>query len=175
MIIGLGGNIGSGKGAVSAVLKSMGYKVIVFGDIVRKETAKSGMEPNRKNTDKVSKERTKDNPDYWREEVYKRIDDGKYVIDGIRYPEDVAFFRKKIGRKFKLLFVTAPKNARFERLKKRGRIGDPQTLKEFEKQEEQQKILYHVDKIEKMADTQVENSGTMRELENKVRYLIEKH
>lgn len=169
MIIGLMGQIGAGKGEVSIILEKNGFEVVVFGDVVREEVISEGLEPNRENTDKISKLRTGDNPNYWRERVYEKIKNlEKAVVDGIRYPEDAEFFKEKLGDKFILLFVTAPTETRFMRLNKRNRVGDPQTIEHFKSQEEKQEELFNVSKTLGMADLTIDNIGTKEELEAKV-------
>ena len=98
-------------------------------------------------------------------------DDKNYVIDSIRNPEEAKEL-KKLGRFF-LIYVTAPQETRFERLRSRKRSGDPETLEEF-KRTEQLELENHDQSKQNLkgtahlADKKIKNDGTMEELEKKV-------
>src|SRR5208337_4820839 len=55
--------------------------------------------------------------------------DANCVIDSIRNPAEVEELKKRHG--FFLVHVTAKQEVRFERMKARGREGDPKTLEAF--------------------------------------------
>jgi dephospho-CoA kinase len=57
-------------------------------------------------------------------------------ITSIRHSEEVEELRKR--KDFVLVNVAAPRSVRFERMQKRKRLGDPQTLKKFTEFEEKE-------------------------------------
>lgn len=174
MIIGIMGKIGAGKGAVSDILREKGYDIVTIGDLVREETVSEGLELNRGNTDRISKSRTASNPNYWREKAYEKVKElERAVIDGIRYPEDAEFFKEKLGKNFRLIFVTAPTLLRFERMKSRNRPGDPKSIEEFEHQDLMQERLFNVSKTLQMSDYEIDNSGSMESLKKKVEKFLD--
>jgi len=169
-IIGVIARIAGGKGeVVNYLTQEHGFMSVSFGDMVREEVRAQGLSLGRDNEDMVSKQKTKDNPNYWREKVSEKVKElinsgVKVVIDGIRYPEDVAYFRNVFGDDFFLVFVDRSTEKRFEGIKKRGRPGDPQTLEEFRKQDERQNELFRLNESIKQADYVLDNNGTIEEL-----------
>jgi dephospho-CoA kinase len=68
----------------------------------------------------------------------EKIEDKNCCITSIRHPDEVNEFRKR--KDFILVNVDAPQAVRFERMHKRNRSGDPETLEKFielEKKESQ--------------------------------------
>jgi dephospho-CoA kinase len=172
-VIGLMGSIGAGKGAVSDYLHNdYGFEVITMGDLVREEIVEQGLEVTRDNLDKLSKERTsKFGPEYWMKKAANRIESSeskRVVIDGIRYPLDVEFFKKHFGDKITFVLVDADPKIRFERMMSRGRPGFPDTFEKFQEHERRQDGLFSVSKAFAMADHRMDNSGTFEELYEQV-------
>lgn len=172
-IIGVLGKIGSGKGTFSEYLRDKyGYKVIVMGDIVREIAAKLGLEPNRENLQRIQKEFTsKYGQDYFAREVVRRIKEGGWenvVIDGMRRPLDVEVPKKEFGDKLIVVLIEADPKIRFERMRKRARVGDPQTLEEFLAQERREMELFNLEKAFSYAQYRIENNGTLEEFYKKI-------
>ena len=86
--------------------------------------------------------------------------DRNYILDSIRLPAEVKELKKLNG--FFLVYITASKEIRFERMNARGRIGDPTTFEEFlriEKIERLQKELDEKLQVKKDFDKIVLVSG----------------
>ena len=80
---------------------------------------------------------------------------------------------------FYLLVTEADEETRFARIKARGRESDPDRLEEFLALEKREKASAHAERqqlaaSEQLADFRLSNSGSIRELENKVCQLLEK-
>lgn len=173
MFIGLVGQNGSGKGAVAEILLERGFSYTSLSDIVREEATKKGRDHSRDNLIKTANElRAIEGPAVFAERTVKKlIDKNNFVIDSIRHPKEVETLRKL--NNFKLLKVTAPIDLRFERVMKRGRNENAETLEEFKKREliENKKSGDNVQRIsdcEVLADIEIDNSGTLEELKEKV-------
>lgn len=178
MIIGLTGKNGAGKGEVAEFLKKRGFHYLSLSDKVRDEMRKSKISPTRESMIKFANElRRKYGAGWLAEEIVKDIDDDKnYVVDSIRSPAEVAVFREKKGSSFCLVAVKADPKVRFERLKKRGREGDPieyQKFLEFEAMEAKgDPSSQQLDETEKIADVVIENNGTFEELGEEVKKVL---
>jgi dephospho-CoA kinase len=92
------------------------------------------------------------------------------VIDSIRNPREVEFFRKQKG--FVLLAVDAPIEVRFARVRARGRDESAATLDEFRRKEELEmagsETSQQLALCMAMADWTIVNDGTIEELRRKV-------
>jgi len=133
MIIGLTGNMGSGKAEVAKYLQSKGFENYVYSDILRQIAKQKNIEPNRANLQKLGtdiKKKTK-NWGILSKELAKKIKTDKAVVDGIRNVDEIKEFRKR--EHFYLIGVTASQRLRYKRIRQRGREGDPKTFKEFKK------------------------------------------
>jgi dCMP deaminase len=98
-------------------------------------------------------------------------DDKNYVIDSIRNPAEVDALRK--NKRFFLVYVTAQDDARFERIKARGREEDPNTLDAFQRIEKLE--MENTDKTKQnlkgtfeKADKSIVNNGDLNELYDRV-------
>jgi dCMP deaminase len=100
--------------------------------------------------------------------VDRLLPDRNYVVDSVRHPEEVAVLRARTSR-FKLIWVAADEAVRLERIRERGRSGDPVTGEELRRLEElelgsgdpsAQQLLA----VRDLADITIENNGTLEEL-----------
>ncbi|HLC65328.1 MAG TPA: AAA family ATPase [Candidatus Nanoarchaeia archaeon] len=136
MLIGITGTNCSGKGEVAEYLKKKGFAYFSLADIVRREARKRGVSAARENLIQIGQDlREKHGNGFLAEQVSRDIR-SPAVIDSIRCPEEVDVLRK--NRDFILLGIDAPIELRFERSRKRGRIGDGATLGEFKSLEEEE-------------------------------------
>lgn len=106
------------------------------------------------------------------EQDLKEEDSDIIIIDGIRYWNEVELLRK-----FKpsiLIYVTAPAEARYERCKSRGEKGESSiSFEEFTENEKRETERY-VTEIGGKADFKLENTGSLEELLQKVDEIIDK-
>lgn len=180
-IIGLVGLIGSGKDVVSNILcEKYGFEKIVMGDIVREFATKLGRTHSRDDLQRTQKEyREKYGDEFFGKEVVKKIKENRWskvVINGIRIPEDVKVPKREFGDDMVVVLIDAEPRLRFERLRKRKRVGDPDTFKEFQRQEENEKKLFNFKGVLKYVDYIIDNNSTLEELERNVdRFLREKN
>ena len=148
MIIGLTGRIASGKGVLAKYLQKKGFSYLSLSQIVHEEARKRNIELTRKNLQDLGNElRIKHGPGILAKRIIKLIDDGNFVIDGIRNHLEVLEFRNL--KDFKLISLDAPKKLRYKRVLSRARESDPETWEEFliiderdfgEEQEEGQQV-----------------------------------
>jgi len=101
--------------------------------------------------------------------LYLKLPDHKnYVLAGIRYPEEVNFFRQKLGANFKLLTIKSKLGLRYARTiqiyehRKKTYGGRDPSFKEFLRQEDEgtEKILK---RTMRMSNYNITNNGTKKE------------
>ena len=104
--------------------------------------------------------------------------DCNHIVDSIRNPFEVESLREssRIG-KFFLISVDADAKLRYERLSLRGRIGDSDTWEKFLEQEQKEDNnddpnKQQLSKTMKLADFEIDNSGTLENLKIQVNKII---
>jgi len=169
-LIGLTGTNGAGKGEVAAFFVEKGYAYFSLSDVIREELQKKNQEITRDNLIKLGNfMRQQYSPDILARRVAKKIK-GKAVIDSIRNPKEVEFFRNQ--KNFVLLAIDAPQELRFERVKIRGREESVSSLQEFiDKEAEEmgtERSSQQLMVCMEMADHTIINDGTLEGLRNKL-------
>jgi len=167
LVIGLTGRMGAGKGTAAEHLKKK-YKArqFVYSDILADALRRLHIEVTRANLQALGK--------CLREGMGKEVlvdamkgdletaKDKVLLVDGLRYINEVEMLRK-----FKdniLIFVDAPAEQRYERLRKRAQKGEgSMTLKQF-KEREGAATEKELGALKKMADCVIENTGSVKEL-----------
>lgn len=173
-IIGLTGLNASGKGTVADFLKEKGYTYYSLSDIVREEAAALGLDYSRENLIYAgNKLRDEHGASILAKRIVEKINLQKpdlAVIDSIRNLAEINGLKKMQG--FFLIGVDAPVEIRFERAKKRGRIGFEKTLKDFIEIEEKENSAdtnkQQLFECLKKADAVIQNNGTMGDLNKKL-------
>ena len=136
MIIGLTGENCAGKGTTAEYLRKKGFYYLSLSDAIREELIASGMEVTRENLIvKANELREKFGAGVLAEKTLLKVHaDRNYVVDSIRNPAEVEILGKSGG--FFLLYITAPPETRFVRMKIREREDDPKTFDAFTRIEE---------------------------------------
>jgi len=128
---------GSGKTLVSGVARELGIPVYVMGDVVREETRRRGLEPTPENLNLVAMLLRREYGDtVVAERILEKILRDKpalAVVDGVRSIKEVEVLRS-YGEAV-IVAVHASPRTRFERLRRRGRPGDPRTWEEFRRRD----------------------------------------
>lgn len=179
-IIGVVGPIASGKGVVISLLQQQGYAVVSLSDVVREKTKEWGLPITRKNLQDVGDSlRKKFGSAILAEMIAPNLQknpSGKFVIDAIRNPAEVAFLKKEFGAY--IIGITASAKKRFELMRIRNKEYDPKTWEEFVKAEErdrgigQEDFGQQVEKCLQMANVILENNGTLEEFKEKIANMI---
>lgn len=195
-IIGFVGMPGSGKSVASDVARSMGLKVVVMGDVIRREAARQGLAPTDGNLGKVgSMLRAQEGPDSIarRTLLMASSDEKVVVIDGLRSKEEADFFRAN-SEEFHLVEIVAPADARMRWIVSRGRPDDPgaraeerdskiiasckdssgrkETAEALERRECRE-LSWGMYEAMKEADLRLYNEGDLEEFRTSVRRLLE--
>jgi len=180
IVIGLIGEKGSGKGTVAKYLMEK-YDATHYGTskILKRTIESLHIPASRENFIKLALILKNG---FWSSVVIdaliKDIENnggGIIIADGIRMHGDVEPFRKKYGKNFYLVYVTADIKLRFKRTKlRKEKAGeDKTTFEEFLAQEsELTEVSIH--EIGKQADFVIKNNKTAKELDQQTEMVIKK-
>jgi dCMP deaminase len=170
MIIGVSGPNGAGKGELVAYLAERSFYVHSLSDVIREELARRGETESRERMIEVGRElRAAGGPGALAEGLLARLSpDRNYAIDSIRHPAEVEALRRHRSD-FKLVWVDAPLEVRFARIRSRQRSGDPatlETMRELEARElgSDDESAQQLDAVRARADFVVHNDGDLAQL-----------
>jgi len=180
LILGISGVNGAGKGEVVSYLEARSFYAFSLSDVIREKLSEAGLEETRERMIETGNAiRAEHGAGGLALELADRLlPDRNYVIDSIRHPEEVAVLRSRTSR-FQLVWVTADETLRFERMRARGRSGDPESADELRRLEglelasddpSAQQLLA----VRDVADFTIENDGTIEELHGLVQSILER-
>ena len=145
--------------------------------MIRDHLAVRGEDPTRENMIRTGNQlREAGGPGALATHIIAKLDVTKrIVVDSIRNPVEVEVLRGLVG--FALLEVTAPESVRFERIKARGRIGDPTDIATFRELEQREltgdPTGQQLVATAALADHRVVNDGSLDVLHRALSALIE--
>jgi len=175
-IIGLTGRNAAGKGTVASFLEKYSFVYHSLSDTLRDELKRRDLEESRENLIQIGNELRKEGgpgvlADLMVDSLLSLED---HIVDSIRNPFEVESLRRSYSNhKFVLISVDASPEIRYERLKSRNRAGDSSSWEVFLEQEKfeesskdpnKQQLLGTISK----ADFNVDNSGSIEDLENQI-------
>jgi len=170
MIIGLTGSICAGKGEVVNYLKSLGFEAHSLSDVLREELAKRGIEKTRDNLIALGNDLRREHGNGVLAKIIsqKLVPSKNIVVDSIRNPEEIQELRHVQG--FFLVGVDALEEVRFQRMISRNRPGDPKTLEEFRKINENLGVAHcqQVSHCMSMADCILLNNVPLQSFHRKI-------
>ena len=181
MILGVSGTNGAGKGEVIEWLRARSFYPLSLSDVLRDELKTRGESETRERMIAIGNElRTRMGFGALAEKVCSRLTlDRNWAIDSIRHPAEVEVLRKFAGRSsFKLIWVDADPALRFERLRSRGRPGDPESIAQLLEQEGRERggqgeSAQQLDAVAALADFQVRNEGSLAALHAEIQKVLE--
>lgn len=178
MIIGLTGRNGSGKGEVANFLTASGYEYHSLSDILRDELTGRKQQVTRENLIQIGNElRATHGAGVLAERTLQKLSPETHaVVDSIRNPFEVEALRRRSD--FRLLSIEAEPKTRFARITARKREGDPQTYESFLEVEAREAATpdpatQQLNRTAAMADAVVCNNGTIEELHDQVRQVVQ--
>ena len=174
VIIGLIGEKGAGKGTVSdRIIKKYGAVHYGTSKILRRTLEDLYLPVTRDNLIKLAlvlKEGY--GPSIIIDSLIRDMEKDKadiIIADGIRMHGDVEPFRKKYGKNFYLIYVTADLKLRYERTKlRKEKAGESEATLEQFLEEEGKLTEISIHEIGKTADFKINNNGSAIELEKQV-------
>jgi len=172
MIVGITGTFASGKDAAAEYLEQKGYEHISSADMLRQELKKKGLPENRDNLRITANELVKKyGGEYLAEKAYKSaLNRDKLIISAVRRQGEIDFLKSK--DRFVLIFIDAPVEVRYQRMKNRSREGKElvtlEDLKQKEKKEFSGDNSQRLDYCKRHADYLLDNSSNLRDLQIKI-------
>lgn len=179
MVIGVVGPMASGKDTMADYLKKMGFMHESLSDILREIMTMEGEPIDVLNMTKYGN-RLRDTKGYGylAQEALRRVGQNNAVITAIRQVGEIETFRKN-RPDFILIKLDAPTEMRYQRLVKRGRAGDVESMDDLKELEEIQNTgqggAINMGACYKLADETIMNDGTIENLYRKIDDFLEKH
>ena len=174
IVVGVVGLPGAGKTTFARIAKEKNFSPIVMGDFVRKEAKKRGLPLSSESLGWLMfKLREEMGDDFLAKLTVKAIEETNnplIVVDGIRTPSEVNFFRKKL-KNFKLIAIHASRENRFKRIAKRGRSDDPKLWEKFMEREKRE-IMVGLEDAMALADLNIQNNGSLDKFKQKVEDIL---
>jgi len=164
MVIGISGRICAGKTTTARLLEELGFAYTRFSLVIDDEIAARGDVLDRATRQRVGMEinRTKGQP-WLCEKVLSRVAGQRnIVVDGLRFPEDHAFFVERFGSKFIHLHIGALQELRAQRYSRSERDGLPFELADH------QTVESKIDELGQLAGAVVGNDSSVAMLREKV-------
>jgi len=178
-VLGITGKRGSGKDTIAHYLsKKYGFRVLTFTDDVLGPMLKSmDKKVTRENLIELGMDmrKTFGGNSALVPTLCERIGrEGLWVVSGVRFPEEVRYFRYNFGDNFKLVSVECTSKKRFERLKRRGTKGEKgmsyQKFMEIEKKPTE----IHIERTMKMAKFVLNNNKTKNDFYKQIDRIYKK-
>jgi len=178
-VIGITGTLGAGKGTIVDLLKDeYGYAHYSVRDYLIEVIRDRGMEVNRDSMTMVANElRANNSPSFITDELYKKAvkNNTNCIIESIRTPGEIDSLRAK--GEFYLFAVDADSRVRFDRIQIRKSSTDNVDYKTFVANEEREMNTddpnkQNLAKCISMADFVFNNNGDLKELNSKIREVI---
>lgn len=175
---------GSGKSEAVAQAREQGIPVVRMGDFVLQEVRARGLPEQEEHVGPVATGmREEEGDDVWAKRTVRAIRDNDVpglresapliVVDGVRSPAEVDRFRRELGDDFVLVAIVVADQTRHARILKRGRRDDADEAKTVIARDERERG-WGLDKVIQQAEQQIHNDGSLAELKNQVRALLER-
>lgn len=179
LILGIAGEMGSGKGVIAKyVTEKYSAGSYKFSQILRDVLDRIYIDQTRENISTLSLILRKNfGEDMLAKSIYYDVQNDNHeiiILDGVRRIEDIVYLKKL--PEFKLVYVEADLNTRYERLIKRGENeGDSEkTFEQFKKDHEADSDARILD-LKKYSDEVIENNGTYEDLYNQIDEIIKEN
>lgn len=172
MIIAIAGTNGAGKDEAARYLEGKGFAHFSLSAELREIARQRGHEPTREYLQELGNElRAAHGEAYLTKLVLSRAGGSpRLIISSVRNLGELEPVRTTDG--FKLLFIDAPVELRFERAKGRGRVGEGLTLEEFTALEEKELHAgagkQNLAELREAASRVIVNDGTIEQLHRKL-------
>jgi dCMP deaminase len=172
MIIGITGYYSAGKDSVADHLVKRSFIHNSLSDAIREEAKNRKIKITRENLIKLGNElRKKEGPNVLAKRAMKKIDTARHhVVTSIRNKNEILALKEMDN--FLLIYLRAPIEKRFERLRLRNREEDPKSVEELKQKELQEQSIdieqQQLHLATKMADVTINNDGTLEDLHKKL-------
>jgi len=173
-VIGIVGLNGSGKDELVDYLhQRCGVPMLSAGDIVREIAKEESIARTRANLHEISQEyMTQYGKGYFMKRLIEKIEEREWeavAISGIRTPADVETLRAHFGEDLVVVHVEVTDSfVRYQRVKRRGKLRDPETYEDFLRQDATEEEMFHVSETIQHADMTINNDGTLEAFHRRI-------
>jgi uncharacterized protein YprB with RNaseH-like and TPR domain/predicted nuclease with RNAse H fold/dephospho-CoA kinase len=163
-VIGLSGPLAAGKTTAARTIEGRGYFYARFSLVLANLLRERGLQPSREALQAIGAEVHRDPGQRWlcRRLVDDLPKEGAIVVDGLRHPEDHAFFVEQYGPSFKHIHVTAPRPER-----RRRYLSNELNENAFDVAEGHQ-VESNVERMLQFACVAIENTGGIEDFLRRV-------
>lgn len=183
LIIAICGESGAGKSTTTTILGEAGFEAYSLSGFLRAEAEARYGKPRRDQVQAHGREmQRRHGNDYYARLLVERtdlMDQRRAVVDGLRNLDELGHLRQvaaRHGRSLVLLALALDPNTRFERVRSRGRSGDPAERTRFAEDDARANGGRHGFQdnsgLIAAADWRVENTGNLCDLRAAVEALI---
>ncbi|WP_158231344.1 ribonuclease H-like domain-containing protein [Bradyrhizobium sp. C9] len=171
LVVGISGRICAGKTTTARLLERRGFAYTRFSLVIDDEIRSLGETPDRATRQRVGEAVHETKGQRWLcERVLDRVAEKPFiVVDGLRFPEDHAFFVERFGSRFLHLHVDAPtavREHRYEEIAEGGpSFGDA----------DRQPVEAEIGQLSNLAMATIDNVGSIRELEDAAVRLVSEY
>jgi uncharacterized protein YprB with RNaseH-like and TPR domain/predicted nuclease with RNAse H fold/dephospho-CoA kinase len=167
LVVGFSGRIAAGKTTAANGIERLGFRYVRFSQIIDDIIIAEGLVPNRGLRQETGWRVHVEKGQKWLcEQVLRRVEGAdKIVIDGLRFPEDHAYFFERFGTRFMHIHVDASPELRAVRLHAAGLDVDFESL-------EQQPTETRIETLRQKAAVVVKNEGTLELLNERLAAVI---
>ena len=180
MILGLSGLNGAGKGEVLRYLEERSFYASSLSDVIRDELRDKGLEETRERMIETGTAiRAAAGPGALAERLVTRLaPDRNHVVDSVRHPTEVEVLRAQSDQ-FKLIWIEADEEVRLERIRARGRGGDPTTAEDLRRLEGRElgsddPAAQQLLAVRDLADFTIANDGSLENLHQTTQHVLER-
>lgn len=164
---------GSGKEEFIKVAADYGFEIVRMGDLVREEARRRGLDPSDKSVGGLAnEERVKYGLGIWATRTIPEVTGPRVIIDGIRGVAEVRVFREAFSSDMVLVSIEASSDARYDRIRQRGRKDATVTREQFDRRDEREK-RWGIEQAMEEANHVVGNEGGLEEFHAAVRKVLE--
>ncbi|MEX0740086.1 MAG: AAA family ATPase [Pseudohongiella sp.] len=186
LAIAICGESGAGKTTTTGLIQKLGFNPCSVSALLREEAESAHDQPTRAQVQEYGRQRQEaEGADYFARRLLRDIDpfhQPRTVIDGLRNLSELSTLRqaaREAGARFVLLAMVTPDATRFERVRSRGRAGDPDTLEEFQAADTRAAGISEGDRAFQQnaalidhADIRITNDQGMDALQSRIQQLV---
>lgn len=170
LVVGLSGRIAAGKTTAARWIEASGFAYTRFSLVIDDEISFRNLPLERSTRQSVGMELHESRGQAWLcEQALKRVGNAKFiVIDGLRWPEDHAFFVERFGNNFRHIHIRAPLEMRMSRS---GADLDIESSENFQ-QADAQPVEAMIDMLGQLAAETIDNFGSIDQFEFEISRVI---
>jgi len=169
LAVGISGEMLAGKTTAARFLERNGFAYTRISKVIDDVLGERGEPVTRENQQRVGLELHEDKGQRWLcARAVDRLQGSpkRIVIDGLRWPEDAAYFKERFGKRFRHIHILASDDIRRERARRSGRHAD------FDRADHHP-VESGIEAVGDLADVVITNDSDIASLEQKVYEALE--